>query len=63
MGAEVKKGITKSFQHIPVSKYSILVSNRKGALCRDKNQSPNGADLCDGVIKRKAVLYIHDQVS
>lgn len=60
---EVKNSILEAFEHVPMSKYCILASNRKGALFRDRNQSPTGADLCDGVIRRKAILYICDEVS
>ena len=59
---KVSSTIVEAFKHLPISKYNILSSNRKGALSRDKNQNPSGEDLLDGVVRRKAVLYIHDQV-
>ena len=55
---EVKYAISSAFQHLEISEYDLLQSDRGGRLTLTKDQSPNGATLADGIIKRKAVLYI-----
>lgn len=55
---EVKNAISNVFQHLEISDYEILQSDRGGRLTLAKDQLPDGATLAEGIIKRKAVLYI-----
>ena len=55
---EVKNAISSAFEHLEISEYDLLQSDRSGRLSLTKDQSPNGATLAEGIIKRKATLYI-----
>ena len=52
---EVKNAISSAFQHLEISEYDLLQSDRGGRLTLTKYQSPDGATLAEGIIKRKAV--------
>ena len=59
---EVRNEITRAFKHLPLKAFQIMESTTGGNLFEAKNQSPNGADLVEGVVKRKAVLYLFEQM-
>ena len=59
---EVKGAISNAFQHLGITEYEILQSNKSGRLTLAKDQLPDGVTLADGIIKRKAVLYIRPKI-
>ena len=59
---EVKTAISDEFRHLEIEDYEILQSDRGGRLTLAENQLPDGATLAEGIIKRKAVLYIRPKL-